>query len=361
MRIQLGNNLRVFLTSNLSVEGKVLTSGFTKDNTSEIFIVSGSLSAQQTKAYQAIDNHGVLDSTKKLESMAKADLSTGSLNFSTSLNSSKTGPFDRLLWNALVNDASYPAGVWNIATDSQTMQLARTTSTTRNFGLLVFSDNIVHVFDAVRVNSVSTFFDISQILTNDWSCSFETSTVLTGACTAQADSYQLSGALQGSAEKLDLSKYSWAVGKLIKVGVGKQFEEIAGYLAATSLNLTVLNAQTYIEDNSIDRETLSQKYVDAGSSSIIGDVSFYTRSQGSYSHELVQEINSYKDDPTYLGTYNILVEVMSTSSKKLCDIQLSSCNLLQATNDFSTVLSDKIDYKVVDGLQTQNCFIKFYT
>jgi hypothetical protein len=361
MSIQLGNNLKVFLTTNLSVEGKVLTSGFTEDNTTEIFIVSGSLSASQTKSYQYVDNHGILDSTKKLESIAKADLSTGSLNFSTSINSSSSGPFDKLLWNSLVSEATYPAGVWNIEATSETLQLARTFSTTKRLGVIVFSDDIVHVFDAVRIGSVSTFFDILDMLVNNWSCNFETSNVLTASCVAQPTRYALSGALTGFAQKLNVSNYNWAAGKLIKVGIGKQFEPISGYLASTALNLTVSNNQTYIEDNSIDRETLSQRYVDAGSMSIDGDVSFYTRSPGNYSHQLVQEINSYKNDPTYLGTYTILIEVMSTSTKKLCDIQLKSCNLLQATNDFSTVLSDKIDFKIVEGLEAQNCFIKFYT
>jgi hypothetical protein len=146
----------------------------------------------------------------------------------------------------------------------------------------------------------------------------------------------------------------------LKVNVGKQNEEYTGTLASLGIELNIANNQAYIPNNSIDRQKLSQNYVNAGTFALDGSIRTYTRSSGSYSHDLIKEIGLYRDDPYYVNTYNILLEVMSGETAKVCDIQLKSCNL-QATTEFSTTLTDTINFKVVEGQEAQDCFIKFYT
>ena len=362
MRVQLGNNLKVFLTTNINSQGKVQTSGFTADNTQEIFLVTESLSVQQIKSLQYIDNHSFLDSTKKLETVAKPDLDIGSISFSTMFNSSNSGAFDKLLWNALTNNSSYPGNIWTITDTFESMKLIRNTNATTQIGILIFTDELVYVFDAVRVESLNLSFDITSLLVNNWSCKFETEKILNANCQSfNSELYELSGELTGFLKKSSIQDYTWATAKLAKISVKPASETISGLLASTSFNISIANNQSYIQNNSMSRQKLSQRYVDAGSMSVTGDLTFYTRGPGSYSNELVQEVDKYRDDPYYLKTYDITVEILSTNSTKLCDIQLNSCNLLQVTSEFSNVLSDKLDFKVVDESQAQNCFIKFYT
>jgi hypothetical protein len=363
MKIQLGNNLKVFLTTNLNTSGTVLSSGFTTSNTKEIAIVSGSLSASQNKNYEYIEKSSLLDSVQQLESRVKASLDTGSIGFNTTFNTSSKGPFDAWLWNALVNQANYPAAVWNITSTSHTMDLVRTENTTYSIGILVFSDNLVYVFDDVKIGSLSLSLDISALLISSWSCNFKTYRVLDNVTleTVLAENkYVLSNGLTGAAEKIVLESYTWGIGKLLKVNVGKQSEEYTGTLASLGIELNIANNQAYIPNNSIDRQKLSQNYVNAGTFALDGSIRTYTRSSGSYSHDLIKEIGLYRDDPYYVNTYNILLEVMSGDTTKLCDIQLKSCNL-QATTEFSTTLTDTINFKVVEGPEAQDCFIKFYT
>jgi hypothetical protein len=363
MKVQLGKNLKIFLTTNLSPQGKVLDTGFNSNNTEEIFVVSNSISASQTKDYEYVDNYNLLTSEVTLESLAKANLSVGSLNFSTTFNSSAQGPFDITLWNALSNQANYPAGIWQIAPTSQTMSLVRTANVTNAVGVIIFTDNLAYVFDAVRVNSLSMSFQLDSVLVNNWECSFDTFRVLQGALISYIYSqniYQLTGELTGSILKNSAENYNWAGGKMLKVSVGKQFNSYSTSLASLGLNISIKNNQTYITDNSIDRQKLSQNYVEAGSFTAEGDITVYTRGPGSDSYELIRELSLYRDDPYYTGTHNILLEVMSTASTKICEIQLKSC-VLQTSTEFSNTLTDRIDFKVVQGEEAQDCFIKFYT
>jgi hypothetical protein len=363
MKIQLGNNLKIFLTTNLSTSGTILSSGFTTANTKEIFIVSGSFSASQNKSYEYIDSNSLIDSVQKLESRAKTNLDSGNIAFSTTFNTSSRGPFDAWLWNALVNQANYPAAVWNIAATSHTMDLVRTSDSTYSLGILVFSDTLVYAFDDVKVGSLGLSLDMLSLLTSTWSCNFKTYRVLDSVVlnTIPAENkYELSNGLAGTAEKIVPENYTWASGKLLKVNVGKQNEEYSGTLASLGIELNISNNQTYIPDNSIDRQKLSQNYVNAGTFVIEGSIRTYTRGVGSYSYGLVKEISSYRDDPYYVNTHNILLEVMSSETTKVCEIQLKSCDL-QAATEFSTTLTDTINFKVVEGQETQDCFIKFYT
>jgi len=363
MKIQLGNNLKVFLTTNLDSTGKVLTTGFTVNNTRQISIVTGSLSASQEKSYQYLDSSNLMDPSRNLEVVANSTLELGSLNLSTTFNTSAEGPFDAWLWNALVNDSNYPAGKWTIGS-THTLGLVRNATRTYPLGVVIVSEDLVYLFDAVRISGLGLSFDLDSVLVSNWTCGYESYTCLDTVVfteVLQDRKYTLQGGLTGALHMLDHSKYLWGNSKLVKVYVSKQSEAFSeNTLASIGIELNIANTQSYIEDSGFNRTKLAQIYSNAGSYTLSGTVNMYTRSGGSYSHELVKEIVSYKSDPFYKNTYNILLELMSSDTTKLCDIQLKSCNL-QATTEFSTTLTDTINFKVIEGPEAQDCFIKFYT
>jgi hypothetical protein len=359
MSVQLGRNLKIFITSNLSSNGLVMTTGFTPSNTQEIFIVSDTLDFNQNKSYEYISASGLMDTTSQLDIRAKPTLDTGNISFSTTLNTSDTGPFDARLWNATVNSLRYPLTMWTNTTESHTLKLSRQQNSTVSFGILIFVDNLVYVFDTVRVQSLNLSFGVDSVLVNNWSCIFEKHSCLEAAITTIGTTHTFSGSLSGTCVAANTQSYSWAGGKLAKITTGITNNPETTPIASTEFNLSIANAQNYIVNNEIDRTQLSMFYSDAGPATIEGSFSGYSRKQGS-SFTLVQQLRSHLSDPYNNRTYDILLEVLSSSSTKICDILLKNCSLESSTK-VSTVLTDTFNFKVISGTEAQNCFIKFYT
>lgn len=360
MSVQLGINAKVFLTTNLSSTGAVLDSGFTSDNTTEITIVRDSLSFSQTKQFSYINNHTAIDTTSYLETRANPTKSLGSLSFVTSLNSSSTGPFDAILWNALVNNMRYPLSVWTIGEANHTMKIIRQVSGTIAIGIIIQVDDVAYIFDSVRVDNLSLGLEIDQISTATWTCSFTSYRVVPATYTQSGNTYTLSGTLSGTAKVLDQSVYSWGSNRLSRISIAKAGGLDPVSLAGLELGLSVANNHTYLEDLGIDRTSLSNIYTDAGAASLAGRVRVYSRGVGNSTYTFTQELRNQLSDPYSTQIYELTIEIFSNTQSKLCDIQLYSCSL-ETITETNTEFTDIYNYKVVEGLEAKNCFIKFYT
>lgn len=360
MSIQLSRNLKVFLTTNLSSVGAVLDTGFTAQNTQQIIIVEDSFDFSQEKSYDYINTHNQIDPVSQLEIRGRPSLDVGSLAFATTLSTSSTGPLDSRMWNATVNELRYPLGAWTLASDSHTLSLTRQTQTTVSLGIIAFVDGVAYIFDSVRVNDVSLALTQEEVTTNNWNCLFEKYRVVPATYTVSGNAFTFAGGLTGTAVAEIHTNYTWAAGKLARVTVSKPNGLDPVQLAAIEINLAVQNSQSYIEDLGIDRTSLSVNYTDAGPAILEGSIVAYSRGPNSASYTLVQEIRSHMSDPYSTVLYDVKLEIFSDAQSKLCDIQLYNCSL-QSTTAASDTLVDTFNFKVVDGVEAQNCFIKFYT
>ena len=364
MSIQFGNNIKVFITEHLDAEGAVILSGLTPLNTKQLIIEKDTLSVSQAKSYEYINSYSDIDSTNVIDKAVSSSLDTGTLGFRVGFNTSSTGPLDTLLWNGLVSFSSYPGDHWNLSNSAyKELNILRNTSSIIDFGIIICSDDLTYVFNSMRVSSAAVSVDMNTLLGTDWSCSFTSYELITDLTVTLSNNglYNLTrGTPVGTIAKANPDNYSWASGRLSKLLVRKLDTIESNSLALTSASIQLSNNITYIEDKWMDRSTLSNNFVDAGSYSIDGTLNFYTRSAGSYANTLVKEILATLNNPTSFSKYTFTLEIYGSGSTKLCDIQLSPC-LVSAATDFSNILTNSITFKVVDGAQLDNCFIKFYT
>lgn len=360
MSIQLSRNLKVFLTTNLSSAGAVLDTGFTSDNTRQLIVVEESFDFAQEKSYDYITTHNQIDPVSQLEIRSNPTLEVGSLTFATTMNTGTGGPFDARMWNATVSGLRYPLGVWTISNDSQILKLTRQTQGTVAVGIIAFVDGVAYVFDSVRVSDLAISLTQEDVTTNNWSCAFEKYRAVPAVCSISGAAATFAGSLTGTAIAETDTNYTWAAGKLARVTVTKPGGLDPVQLAAIEIELAVQNSQSYIEDLGIDRTALGVNYTDAGPAVIEGGLIAYSRGPGSAIYTLVQEIRSHMGDPYSTSLYEIKIEVFGDAQSKLCDIQLYNCSL-QSITSISDTLIDTFNFKVVDGVQAQNCFIKFYT
>lgn len=359
MGIQLGNNIRIFVTYNTNAAGVVQTSGFSTENTKQLVIQQGSLNLAQGVSYNYLADT-FLDSTNNLESLGVASLDIGSIGFTTLFNSGNNGAFDSLLWNGLTSESTYPSNLWNITPDYITLKPIRGTKKVGSFGFIVFSDNLVYVLDACRVASCGLDLSMNQFVTTNWNCSTEHLKVLTG-CSIQdlGNSFNVTGALTGSFHKL-VDSYKVAASNLVRVGVSRAGgTDILGYIATTGTSLNFSNSLNYIDNNWIDRSTISKLFIDAGTYTLDGTMSFYARNSNSYSSVLTTEILSNINNATVNPLYKLTIQILSDGTS-MCDIILDSCNL-SVDQEFGTAISNTLSFKVVKSNFDTNCSIKFYT
>lgn len=356
MSIQLGNNIRIFVTYNTNAAGVVQSTGFTAENTKQLVVQQGTLSAQQSVSNNYLPDT-FIDSTNTLESLGVASLDVGTIGFKTLLNSIV---FDKVLWNGLVSEASYPSNLWSITSEYKALKPIRDTKKVNVFGIVIFSDSLTYVLDACRVSSCSLDLSMDQLVSVDWACSIEHLRLLNNCVLQESNStFIVSGGLIGVLAKLS-DNYRVAASNLVKVGVSKAGgNSVLGYIASTGLSVNFTNSLNYIENNWIDRTTISKIFVDAGTFTADGTLSFYARNSSSYSNVLTSEILSATDNASVNPLYKLSIEVLADGTK-LCDIVLDSCNL-SVNQDFGTVISNTLSFKVVKSNFDTNCSIKFYT
>ena len=362
MKLQLGNNIKIFVTTNLDANNNINLSTLTKSNTFQLIIQKDSLSIEQTKNLEYLENNEAIDNTVKLPSLSKPSLQLGSLGFTTLLNSSKTGPFDVLLWNSLVSQDSYPNYKWDLESAYYNMNLIRDTVSVRPLGFIIVTDNLVYILNSARVNNLNINLDTNSLVTCSWSLNYETATLLNQTNVLElTDGYQFSGEIIGQASKVNLNLYKWANSKMLLINVYEGQSTIKlGSLAATSLNLSLSNSLNYLEDNAIDRTSLSYMHVDAGSYNVQGSISFYTRSPGVFTNTFINNLISNATDALTTSTYRYTIELPITKTKNLCEISLPYC-ASTITTSFSSVLTNTVSIKLLDTVQPDYCFIKFYT
>jgi hypothetical protein len=361
MTIHLSNDLKIFITTNLDVDRRINQSGFTLDNTKEIIIQTGSLNYDIAKTYEYLDNSLTIDSQIMIESPISSSMSLGTANFSTYLNTSSTGPFDAWLWNSLSNEIEFPGDKWIVDAESQKMKLLRDTTSTQVFGIVVVSGKMAYLLDACRLETCNLSYDINDLVKSTWGIKFEELRTLQNMVVNKLnDMYSFSSGLIGSASLVDLTEYKFCPAKMLLVNVSTTSGDILGKLAATKLSIDIINTLNFIEENEIDRQKLGQIFAGASTFSISGTLSFYTRSAGSYSNTLMQDLITTKSSPFINKSYSFSIELPQTKTKKLCDIVLGECTASIRT-DVGTVLTNRLDFKLVDGLYNDNCFIKFYT
>ena len=364
MNIQFGNNIKVFVTEHVDSDGAVILSGLTTINTKQLIIEKDTLSVSQAKGYEYINNYSDIDSTNVIDKAVSSTLDTGTLSFRVGFNTSSNGPLDAILWNGLVSFSSYPGDHWNLSNIAyKELNLLRDTASTVSFGVIICTDDLTYVFNSVRVGSAAVSVDMNTLLGTDWSCSFTSYTLISDLTVTLSNNelYSLTRDIPiGTVAKANPDNYSWASGRLSKLLVKKPDTAEVNSLALTSASIQLSNSITYIEDKWVDRSTLYNNFVDAGAYSIDGTLNFYTRSAGSYANTLINEILATLNNPISFSKYTFILEIYGSGSTKLCDIQLSPCLVSAATN-FSNILTNSITFKVVDGTQLDNCFIKFYT
>ena len=361
MSIQLARELRVFLTNNIDNAGIVDLNGLNQNNTVELVIQSDSFTAQQSRSYDYVDLGNLLESNLKTDAAVKTNQDIGTMSFVTLLSSSKTGPVDLRLWNALLYEVPYPNDSWEIATTYLKTPLVRTTALPRPFGIILALDKSLYVYDACRVSGVSLNFDLSNLANCSWTLQYEQLRIVSGTkITENKTIYSITGTVTGTVLKNKNREYKYANPGLVKVSVYDSALAKLGTLASTGLSLNITNTLNYIPDNNIDRTGLSQLFAGAGSYSVTGSVSFYTRAPGTFTGTF---INSLLDsaqlttDPIFRG-YGI--ELPLTKTKNLCEIFLPHCSTILNT-EFSQVLTNTADFKMTDSQYINNSYIKFTT
>lgn len=360
MSVQLSRNIKIFLTSNLTSTGAIETSGFTADNTTEIVIVDQSFSFQQAKSFTYISNTAALDQQSQIDIRSTPAKEMGVLSFGTTLNSSSTGPFDAKLWNALVNNARYPVTGWTIGSSSHELNIARQTQKTIAIGIIVLVDGVAYLFDNVRVETLSLSLAVDQISTAKWDCLFSSYRVVASTYSENSGTTTFSGSLSGTCNTLTYNNYTWGGSKLSMVTISKLEDLEPVNLAAVDLSFSISNTHTYIPDIGLDRTELGSFYSDAGSEVLQGSVRVYSKAIGTASQGLMQEIRGQANNPYSTELYNVELKIFSAVQVNLLDIKLYNCSI-EALTQTDGMFTDTFNFRVVDGLQAQNCFVKFYT
>lgn len=347
MKLQLGNFLKVFITTNVDDSGSVLLSGFTAENTSELPIITGSLSASQEKTFEYTDSTQFLNSDTSLEKFVNSNLTLGNLSFSTYLNSSADAPFDVDLWNALTFQNDYPNTDWTITPDFATLPLNRTAIVPKKLGIFVVTEGLTYVFDGVALTGAGIQFDISNLAQTTWTLNFLSSRILDGTqVTRSLSGYDLSGTLTGTSTRVDVGNYILSSARTMLVSVYSTDGYKLGSLAVRGLDLNIVSQANYISDLALDRTSLGYKFSGFGKFAVEGSLSFYVRGSGSYADTLVRELLADLQVAGLDRKYTLLVELPVVGNVRLCDLKLDNCALSVGT-EYSDVLVNTLNFKSI--------------
>lgn len=364
MSLQFNNNLKLFITTNLDLDGNINTTGFNADNTKQLVPTKGSFRMEQSRSYSYVDNSNLIDTTTSLNATAKASLSLGSVGFSTLLNSSPLGPSDLWLWNYLVSEEDYPNSRWSSSPGAQTFNLARTSNNLASFGLIAVSGTTTYLLSGVRVSSVNLSINTSELISVEWSLNFTGIMVLNDSVSlnqTKINEYSFTGGLIGTAEKLILDIYKYSVGKFIRTTLLSPAGVSLGSLATISGNMSVTNSLSYADSEGMEVSQFTKLFAGAGEEAVTGSLSFYTRSTSGTLRTLIEELAKIQSDPYTYSSYGLKLEFMGfNSSSTLIEITLIPCNITYSTS-FDSAITNTINYKLVYSSLNNIYSIKFYT
>lgn len=356
---QLSNNLKLFVTSNLSIEGTLLTSGFSKFNTSQIIPVKDSVTISQNKTYDYIENANSINSDITLKDLAGSSLGNGTLSLSVTMGTSNEGPPDRELWNFLLSTASYPSNYWEFNTGYSKLKLHRKQLETGSLCILIVLQDITYVLYNARVKSVTPSLSLDDVTKNSWELEFTTMSMVTGVHTSISNNIlTMSGALTGQIP-LDTYNYSFAAGRFTKVGVYSTSDVLQGYLAATDLSLSISNTLNYIENRAIDRDNSTPIYVSSSVEEITGNIGFFVSGNTNYGNVLLSELDS-NTSPFTTTKYRIEFTLFNSIDVPVCTIYLGDC-VFSSNTDIQQAVKAVLNYNVVTNTSGFDPYIKFYT
>jgi len=347
MKLQLGNVLKIFVTTNLDSSGSVLFSGFTPQNTRELAIVSGSLTAAQEKTFEYTDSTQLLDGGVTLEKFVNSNLALGTLSFTTYLNSSNNAPADVWLWNALTFESDYPNTDWTITPDYVTLPLERTATSPKKLGVFVVTEALVYVYDSVTLAGAAVQFNLDNLAQTAWSFNFLSSRILERTnVTPSLEGYQLSGTLTGTSARHVQSDYTLYSPRTLLASVYSSDGFKLGSLALRGLDLNIASQLNYTPDMSLDRVGLGYRFSGYGRFALEGSLSFYVRGTGSYANTLAEELLADVNVAGLNKTYTLLLELPLSATSKLCDIKIDNCALSIGT-EYGSVLVNNLNFKGV--------------
>jgi hypothetical protein len=361
MKVQLSQDIKLFVTTNLDTLGVVNPSGFTNNNTWQILPTTQGITLEQEKSYEYISEASFIDSQSTKDTVTSGSISTGTLSFSVALNSSKSGPSDLQLWNSLTNQFRYPGTQWQTDSFSRTMTLARNSRNLSNLGFLIAYKDILYKVNSVKVLSAQISAPLSELASTTWTLNFNSYETVSGVkITPTTSGYTFTGTFTGTAAGQDASKYVWAPGKFAQVDVYDSAEVHQGALAALNLNVSINNTLEYLPGVFFDRTTTTPVFAAANSFEVSGDLECYVRGPGSYVYGVLKELENTRALSSASTSYRFKLSIYSSGNNKVCEIYMGPCVLTNSL-DASEVLVGSINFKMIKDTSTEKSFVKFYT
>jgi hypothetical protein len=361
MRVQLAQDIKLFITTNLDSSGTVNNSGFTNNNTWQLIPTTQGISLDQQKSHNYITGGDLMGAPSTKDTATSASVSAGSLSFSVALNSSKTGPSDLQLWNSLTNQFRYPGTQWQVTNLHRTMTVARNSTNIASLGFLIVYKNVVYKVNNAKVASAQISAPISELANTTWTLSFSSYETLSGVIVTNTTSgYTFTGTFTGTAARQDTSKYIWAPGKLTTIDIYNNDEVEQGSLAALGLDITFNNTLDYLPGVFLDRSSTSPIFASAKAFEVTGNLQCYIRAPGSYIYTLLKQLETTRDSNLANTTRRLKLTIYSSSKTKVCEIYIGPCIVTNSV-DVSQTLVAGVDFKAVQDAATEKSFIKFYT
>lgn len=361
MSVLLGHNIKIFVTENVDNKGYVKSNGFTSANTKQLLISTGSFTFSQEHTAEIVDLSLGIGSNAENEGYAGGYTSAGTLNLRCLLNSSKSDslPFDKILWDSITKDTTYPTG-WTSGTGFTRLPLNRTIKNIKPFGIFAIVDGITYIFDACRISTVSILLDIKELSHVGWAATYIKQRRISGVVldTTDLNTFILSGTLSGTCARTDLENYNIAASKLMRTTLTDRDTNTVYTIASTNSAITITNAQIFIENVNMEADVRTALFAGAGNYSISATVSFYTRKAGD-SFNLVNHITNNELASSGRHEYTLKIEVLDTTGLgTLAEILLDGVRLT-LSETAGTVLVSTAGIKVFNSAYNANSGIKF--
>lgn len=368
MGIQITKQAKVLVTSSVT-EINTDQLNLTADNTSEILVLSGSISFSQDLSEEFIDPSNYLDTTENIniKTYKRQSMGSGSLSCLLSSNPSTKYPLEFRLWNGLVSAATFPGDRWTSTNEYSELKLLREVPSVNVFGVIIILNEIVYKFNRCRITGANISLGIEELASVSWTFDFETYEVLGKAQEYNLPALQFGIFIAGNSS-LELyykkaifgnSGQRTSSGRFVKLGVSRAGEAAPrGYLASTGVNIALANALEYLDNKDLDSGVNIPIFAGAKSFTCSGTFSAYMREHGSYVNSLVQEVIDSASDFYKNPVYKLFIEVYNGPSK-VVDIILDGVSLTVSNEIDATVMSN-FSFQLIKNTNNQNCSIKFY-
>jgi hypothetical protein len=395
MALNLIRNSRVFFTTNVNSDGKVLTTGLLPANTFEIQVQDG-FSFSQNTTQETVTLNEAGDAPVRGQRSFNTSLEPVDWSFSTYIRpkfeegtvinaSPDADDFvtceESVLWNALASPvATSDIGQANAAwvqtvglTPVSTLTFAKSnTHQLKRFGLIIVFEAVTYVINNCALESASVDFGIDAISSIAWAGKGTTmEQVLTGVTIADVSATRIStfsGGLTGTARFKDVNA-KYIANKLSTMTVARTLfpgQTAATYnIALTGGNITIANNLTYLTPANLGVVNAPVTYF-TGTRAITASVNAYLKTGTNESSTLLRDMlaSSAVDDENQFSV-TVSLGGATNSNKVVLEMPTSMLGIPTITSEqvISTTINIMPQAGAVAGYDiegTNELAVKYY-